>query len=180
MDYSIFTKTILAKVLSAVALINNPEIAPEVRQLNQEILFREVGQAVYAKVYDMNAFDFEIAHTRGPGIDERFYGMAKVASASVSAGALGLDEYVKNYIDNTIGMAQRDAVKNARDSGKHPTVTRIESSDACKWCKSKAGTYTNPPPDIFARHGGCNARIETKGYRSRNGLLNNYVKPKDR
>lgn len=180
MDYTDFTQTILGKVLAAMALINNPEIDPEVRQLNQEILFKEVGQSVYAKVYDMNAFDFEIEHTMGAGIDDRFYGMAKVASASVSAGALGLDEYVKNYLDNTIGMAQRDAVKNARESGKHPTVTRIENSDACKWCKSKAGTFTNPDPSIYARHGGCNARIITEGYRSRNGLLNNYVKPKDR
>ena len=78
MDYSIFTKTILAKVLKALALINNPEIEPAVRQLNQEILFREVGQSVYAKIYEMNAFDFEIEFTTGAGIDDRYYGLAKV------------------------------------------------------------------------------------------------------
>lgn len=177
MDYSQFTPTILEKVLAAVALINNPEISPDVRQLNQEILFREVGAAVYAKIYHMNAFDFEIEHTVGPGPDDRFYGMAKVAAASVSTGKLGLDEYVKNFIDNSISMAQRDAVHNARQSGKHPTVTRVESGDACKWCRSKAGTYTNPGPDVFKRHGGCNGQIITTGYRSRNGLLGNYVKP---
>lgn len=132
MDYSKLTATILPKVLAAVALINNPEVAPDVRQINQEILFREVGAAVYAKIYDMNAFDFEIEHTVGPGMDDRFYGLAKVASAAISTGALGLDEYVKNYIDNTIGLAQRHAVDNARQSGKHPTVTRIEGGKACK------------------------------------------------
>lgn len=176
MDYSKFSATILPKVLAAVALINNPEIAPDVRQLNQEILFREVGAAVYAKIYDMNAFDFEIEHTVGPGMDERFYGLAKVASASISTGALGLDEYVKNFLDNTIGLAQHHAVANARQSGKHPTVTRVEQGDACKWCRSKAGTYTDPSPDVFKRHGGCNGQITTTGYRSRNGLLDNYVK----
>jgi len=176
MDYSIFTKTILAKVLKAMALINNPEISPEIRQLNQEILFREVGQSVYAKIYDMNAFDFEIAYTLGNGPDDRFYGMAKVASASVATGALGVDEYVKNYLDNTVGMAQRDAVKNARESGQRPTVTRTESGDACKWCQSKVGTFTDPDPEIFARHGGCNGKIITEGFKSRNGQLGNYKK----
>lgn len=180
MDYSKFTGTILSKVLAAMAVINNPEITPDVRQRNQEILFREVGAAVYAKIYDMNAFDFEIEHTVGNGIDDRFYGMAKVASAAVSTGALGLDEYVKNFIDNTIGMAQRDAVTNARESGKHPTITRIENGDACKWCRSMAGTYTNPSADVFKRHGGCTGQIITRGYRSRNGLLNNYVRPSER
>ncbi len=180
MDYSKFTPTIKAKVLAALALINNPEIAPEVRQLNQEILFREVGQAVYGKVYDMNAFDFEIQHTRGPGIDDRYFGLAKVASASVATGKLGLDEYVENYINNTIGKAQKDAMKNAKQSGKRPVVTRVEAGDACKWCKSKAGTFSDPDPSVFARHGGCTAQIRTSGYRSRNGLLDNYVKSSSR
>jgi hypothetical protein len=180
MNYSAFTETILDKILAAVALINNPEVDPEIRQLNQEILFRSVGAAVYAKVYDMNAYDFEIEHTTGPGIDDRHYGLAKVASAAVATGALGLDEYVRNFIDNTIGKAQGDAVRNARQSGKFPTVTRTESPDCCKWCRSKAGTHENPASDVFHRHGGCSGRIVTQGYRSRNGLLSNYVKPSDR
>lgn len=180
MDYSIFTRTILKKVIAAMTIINNPEIAPDVRQRNQEILFQQVGASVYAKIYDMNAFDMQIEHTVGAGIDDRFYGMAKVASASVATGALGLDEYVKNFIDNTIGMAQRDAMTVARENGKRPTVTRDERADACKWCKSKEGTWTDPPADIFARHGGCDGRITTQGYGSRNGLLKNYVKPSDR
>ena len=180
MDYSIFTGTILKKVLAAMAIINNPEIAPEVRQRNQEILFEQVGSKVYAKIYDMNAFDMQIEHTVGNGIDDRFYGLAKVASASVATGSLGIDEYVKNYINNTIGMAQRDAMRTARENGKRPTVTRTESPDCCKWCRSKAGTYTDPDSSVFERHGGCEGKITTAGYRSRNGLLNNYVKPIDR
>ena len=180
MNYGSLNKSIIKKVLLALALINNPEIAPEVRQLNQEILFREVGQAVYAKVYDMNAFDFEIAYTSGPGMDDRYYGLAKVASASVATGALGIDEYVKNYLDNVAGQAQRDATTTARQSGKFPTVTRKTVGETCKWCRSKAGLYTNPPGDVFARHGGCDCTIATEGFKTRNGLLNNYVKPKDR
>jgi len=180
MDYSKFTQTILKKVIDAMRIINNPEVAPNVRQLNQEILFREVGSAVYAKIYDMNAFDFQIENTIGAGIDDRFYGMAKVASASVATGALGLDEYVKNYIDNTIGMAQRDAVTIAREHGKRTVVIRTESPDCCKWCRSKAGTHENPDSSVYQRHGGCDGKIVTQGFRSRNGELKNYVRPSQR
>lgn len=69
---------------------------------------------------------------------------------------------------------QKDAMTTARQSGKKPTVTRTESSDACKWCRSKVGTYENPGSDVFERHGGCEGKITTKGYRSKNGLLGNY------
>lgn len=180
MNYTAFTSTILAKVLRAMALINNPEIDPQVRQLNQEILFSEVGRAVYAKIYDMNAYDFEIEHTIGAGLDDRFYGLAKVTSASVATGAIGIDQYVKNYLDTTIAMAQRDAMQTARESGKRPTVTRRMNGETCDWCESLAGTYTNPDSEVFKRHRDCDCTIETSGYRSRNGLLGNYVKPKDR
>lgn len=180
MDYSKFTDTIIKDVEAAVALINNPEIAPEVRQLNQEILLREVGQAVYAKIYDMNAWDMEIPHTTGAGIEaQRYYGMAKVASNSVSTGKMGLDEYLRSYINANIQKAQSDAMKNARQSGKKPTVTRTEHANACQWCRSLAGTYTDPPADVFMRHGGCAGHIVTQGYKSRNGLLDNYKKNPD-
>lgn len=159
-----------------MALINNPEISPEIRQLNQEILLREVGSQVYAKVYEMNAFDFDIEYTKGSGIDDRFYGLAKVASYSVSTGYLGLEEYVKNYLDNTAGKAQQDAFKNAQETGNYPTVKRVAVGDTCKWCRDKAGTYTDPPSDVFRRHGGCDCEIRTEGYKSRNGLLKNYKK----
>lgn len=180
MDYSQFTPTILSRVLEAVQLINNPEVDPEVRQLNQEILFREVGEAVYSKIYDMNAFDFEIEHTTGPGLDDRYYGLAKVTSDSVSAGNVGIIEYVKNYVDNVIGKAQHDAFKTAAQSGKFPTVVRATVGKTCQWCQDRAGTYTDPSPEVFQRHGGCDCTITTSGYKSRNGLLKNYVKPKDR
>ena len=180
MDYSKLTKTILDKVLRAMELINNPEIDPEVRQLNQEILFREVGQAVYAKIYDMNAYDLEIEYTKGVGMDQRHFGMAKIASTSIVAGKLGLVDSVKNFIDSTIATAQRDAAVTAKQSGKFPKVTRKVNGETCKWCNNLAGTYTDPRPEVFRRHRGCDCSIITEGYKSRNGLLDNYIKPKDR
>lgn len=176
MDYSALNASILPKVLAAVALINNPEIDPEIRQLNQEILFREVGATVYAKVFGMNAFDMDISHITGPGIDDRYYGLAKVASGSVSAGTAPVPDLVSNYLDSMAAKAQHDAMKLAKQSGKFPTVTRTPTGrETCAWCDSKAGTYTNPSAEIFHRHRGCDCIIVTKGYNSRNGTLNNYV-----
>lgn len=162
--------------MAALAIINNPEIAPEVRQLNQEILFKEVGAAVYAKVYNMNAFDYEIEHTTGPGIDNRHFGLAKVAAASISAGALGLPLLVRNYLDTMASKAQQDATHNARQSGKRTKVTRKMNGETCSWCESLAGTYENPDSEVFKRHRGCDCSIITEGYRTRNGQLNNYSK----
>lgn len=85
-----------------------------------------------------------------------------------------MDEYIKNFLMSTAAKAQKDAVVTARQSGKKPTVTRTEHADACKWCQSKTGTYENPGSDVFERHGGCEGKITTKGYGSRNGLLGNY------
>lgn len=176
MDYTELNKTITKKVIDALKIINNPEIEPDIRQLNQEILFREVGTAIYDKVYEMNAFDFEIEYTRGPGIDDRYYGLAKVVSGSVATGTLGLDQTVKTYLDGMTAKAQQDAVTNARQSGKYTRVVRKLQGETCEWCRSLAGTYTNPDSEVFRRHRDCDCTIETEGYRSRNGLLDNYVK----
>jgi hypothetical protein len=179
MNYADLIETIQPRIMEAIKIINNPEVAPEVRQLNQEILLREVGRSVYSKIYNMNAFDYDIANTTGPGIDDRYYGLAKVASNSVSNGTAGLEEYIQNYLSTMAAKAQEDAFKTAAQTEKHPTVTRTESAKACPWCRSKVGTYTNPPPEIFQRHGGCTGKIITQGYKSRNGLLNNYKSSPD-
>lgn len=176
MNYADLIESIEPQVLAAMAIINNPEIAPDIRQRNQEILLKEVGAAIYSKVYDMNAFDMEIEHTTGPGMDDRHFGLAKVASGSVSTGTVGLEEYVHAYLTHAAAKAQDDSFSTAKQSNKHPTVTRKESGDACKWCRSKVGKYTDPPAEVFQRHGGCGGSIVTEGYKSRNGQLHNYKK----
>jgi hypothetical protein len=86
-----------------------------------------------------------------------------------------MEEYLKNFLMSSAAKAQKDAFTTARQSGKRTTVVeRTEHGDACKWCQSKTGTYENPGSDVFERHGGCEGKIVTKGYRARNGLLNNY------
>lgn len=86
-----------------------------------------------------------------------------------------MQELVANFLMTMGAKAQKDAMVTAKQSGKRTvTVTRTEHSDACKWCQSKTGTFENPGSDVFERHGGCEGKIVTKGYGSKNGLLNNY------
>ncbi len=85
-----------------------------------------------------------------------------------------MEEYIRNFLFSSASKGQSDAFKNAKQSGKAPYMIRTEHADACKWCRSKAGRHENPDPDMYHRHGGCEASIETFGYKSRNGLLNNY------
>lgn len=85
-----------------------------------------------------------------------------------------MEEYIRNFLMSSAAKGQSDATTVARQSGKRPTVTRTEHGDACKWCQSKTGTFTNPSSEIFHRHGGCEGKITTSGFRSRNGLLKNY------
>lgn len=176
MEYDQLAPSILDKLIEAMKLINNPEIDPEIRQLNQEILLREVGEAVYNKIYEMQAFDFEIEHTTGDGIDDRYFGLSKVASDSISIGDIGLSVFAANFIANTIGKAEHDAVRNAKQSGKRPVVVRTLVGDTCKWCQQRAGRYTDPGPEVFQRHRACDCVIKTEGFRSRNGELQNYAR----
>lgn len=89
-----------------------------------------------------------------------------------------MDEYIRNFLMSSAAKAQMDCMTTARQSGKRPRVKRTESGDACKWCQSKVGTYDDPGSDVFERHGGCEGKIVTEGFMSRNGLLNNYKKSK--
>lgn len=181
MDYTKLANSIAPKVLLLARLINNPEISPSIRRYNQEMALREIGRSIYEKIYDMNAFDFEIEHTQGVGMDDRYIMLAKIASDSVSTGGVGLlESQLKNFVMSSIDKAQHDAVNTAIQSGKHPTVQRYEIGNCCGWCKSKVGTFTNPTPDIFARHRDCDCVIKTSGYKSRNGLLKNYAKAKSK
>ena len=183
MEYAKFNDTIINKVLAALVLINNPEIDPEIRQLNQEILFREVGASVYEKVYEMNAFDYQITNTKGVGMDDRHFGLAKVVSASISTGA-GIDRLVRSYLDNAAGKAQADAAKNAVQSGQRAVVYRTlgRTEKTCQFCEDMAGgsPYTGDAITglVFAYHADCDCVIRSEGFESRNGVLKGANKRK--
>lgn len=174
MDYSKLPATIQTKVEKIITILNNPEIAPDIRQLNMERLFQTVGQATYAKIYAMNAWDMEIPHTIGKLTDTRFFGLAKI-TAGANVTNTDYKRLVESYLASMTGLAQDDAFTTAKESGKAPTLTRqLTGHGDCDWCRAKAGTVTNPEPEDFGRHTDCDCKLITKGYKSRNGLLKNY------
>lgn len=180
MNYGSLAETITKDMEEAIRLILNPEVDPEVRRLNLEILLRECGQKVYAVIYAMNAYDMEIEYTTGAGIDNDYYSIAKKLSDSVSVG--GTDKAYDSFalwLQDTIHKAQYDAFSTAYESGKHPTVTRTEPGgvsksthryeSACDWCKRHTGTFIEPTKEVFRQHECCNGIIKTSGWRTRNG-----------
>lgn len=184
MNYASLSDTILEQVIEIMNIINNPEVDPAVRQRNQEVLFREIGEAAYTKAYDMLAWDLDIHHTTPTGIDNRFFGLAKNASDAVSAGGMGIVySQVKNYIDQMIALAQAEAARNAYQSGKVPMVSRNTTGrENCKWCDGLVTGGFVPaddlPSEVYYRHRDCDCEIHTQGFKSRNGLLDNYIKEK--
>lgn len=185
MNYSDLGLTIKERIQRLVDIINNPEVEPETRRMNLEILFREVGKAIYDKIFDMNAWDFDVPDAQGDGIpDQMYYGMAKIASDSVSTGGIVMvASQIDAFIKTSIALAQRDALQIAQDSNKGPQLKRTLHGKTCEWCRERStngGWISDPDATYFARHRACDCKIETRGYRSRNGELKNYVKPKDR
>jgi hypothetical protein len=66
--------------------------------------------------------------------------------------------FSKNVVDNTI----QKNVEFQGKSGLSPKIVRKTTSNACKWCKAVAGTYTYPdvPKDVYRRHENCDCVVE--------------------
>ena len=176
MDYSRLLPSITPDLVEAVRLILNPEIDPDIRTLNLEILLREVGTEIYEVIYAMNAYDFGIEYTTGIGIDDYYYTLAKQLSDSVSLG--GYDEMMaklEDYRYYQMDKGQYDAFKTASDSGQRPTAERIERSNCCSFCRDREwGKVEYPDHEMWRRHDKCRGIIKVQGWRSRNGTLSGY------
>lgn len=172
MNYGSLSTTIDKKLKRAIDLIMNQEVDPEIRRFNLEILLREVGDEVYNVIYQMNAYDFEIAYTTGVGQGDRYYGMAKNLSDSISLGGKdAVDEQLNLWLQDVIHKAQYDSFEVAAQSGKYRVVTRTERYDCCPWCRSHVGTFVEPTREVFRQHDNCRGTIRTEGWKSHNGTL---------
>lgn len=185
MNYSELGLTIKDLLEKAIKTVNSKNVDPDLRRLNLTVLLGEVGNAIYNKIFDMNAWDLDVLGAIGDGIPEQMYGgLAKIISDSVVIGGEALvASQIDAFIKTTIALAQKDATKIAADSNKRPQLKRELHGDTCQWCRrlSTGGRWIDEPSsEYFARHRDCDCRIFTRGYHSRNGELKNYVKPKDR
>lgn len=172
MNYDKLSATIIDDLKTEIDIINNPEINPETRRMNLEIVLREIGEQVYDVIYSMNAFDMEIDFTEGLGINDAYYGLAKnISDSIVTGGKTDVQSQIEEWLSNQVLKAQYDAFWNARDYDKHPTVTRTASLSCCDWCREVVGTHVDPVSDVFRRHKNCRCEIRTSGYKSKNRLL---------
>ena len=171
MNYDSLSETILQDLKEEIAIINNPEIDPETRRYNLEIVLREVGEQAYEVVYQMNAWDMDIDYLNGKTINDAYYGLAKNISDSISVGGKSnIDAQIEEWLSNQILKAQYDAFWNAKEYGKFPTVTRTARANCCDWCREVVGTFVDPSGDVFRRHDRCKCEIMTSGWRTNNGL----------
>lgn len=177
MNYTSLADTISPELQAAVDEILNPEVDPDIRRYNLEILLREVGEKVYYNIYDMAAYDMMVEYTDGIGINDAYYGMAKNLSDSISTGG---EKYVREqlytWLSNQILKGEHDAFYTAKGLGQYPVLTRTEPANCCAWCRSLVGTFVDPAEhaEIWMRHDNCRGSVSVEGYRSRNGQLSGY------
>ena len=80
-----------------------------------------------------------------------------------------LDEPVKNFVDHVADKHLEENAKLLSNSGVKTMVVRVAESTACEWCQGLEGvyTYSNAPPDVWARHDGCRCSLEIRSERGR-------------
>lgn len=176
MDFYSVIDRLMPQIKRLITVLNDPAIDPTLRKAALTAGFQQIGQSVYGKAYNMTAWDLEIAETLGRGWKvEIAQGLARNISTGIATGdgQLALDQ-AKNYVQQSASTAMFEASETGKQLGKYRTVTRSIRRETCRWCLDRAGTYTNPTAEIFRRHTHCDCLIKVEGYRSRNGLLQNY------
>lgn len=177
MDFQILIRTIEPKLKRLARILNDPSVSPDLRRAAHRSALETIGQLVYDKAYDMTAWDYEIEETLGRVFDKNVAsGLARNLSDSIATGdTMNIDDRIPTFLSAATGAAQFDATDTAGTLGKYRRVTRrLRGRGDCDWCRSMAGVYTNPGPEVFRRHNNCNCFIESQGYRSRNGEVKNY------
>lgn len=179
MDFSEFIESLTPKLNRLINIINDESVSPELRKAAHRSALEIIGSQIYAKAYDMTAWDLDIADTLAPAYDRaQASGMARNLSDSLATGDMKTaKEQSTTFMLIAVGMAQSMAFQTAGSFGKHRILRRrTTGKEDCSWCDEKRGTYFNPKDDDFRRHGGCDCIFTVEGFHSRNGTLNNYTK----
>lgn len=177
MDFQILVREIEPKLKRLARILNDPSVNPTLRRAAHRSALETIGQLVYDKAYNMTAWDYEIAETLGRIFDREIAaGLAMKLSNSIATGdSLPIEEQLPTFLSVATGAAQFDATDTAGTLGKYRRVTRrLRGKGDCDWCRSMAGVYTNPGPEVFRRHNKCDCHIEAEGFKSRNGEVQNY------
>lgn len=161
-----------------VAYILSLDISPADKRARLTKAFGIVGREFFDKMFrdSSTLFDSQAINTLGFSNPEDQ--IQRLSAKLVQNDNLTRKNpaIVKEFFDSVLGDAQHEAFNNARSLGKVPTLTRRLVGETCNWCASRAGTWTYPDGEMFARHDNCDCLFIVRGYNSRNGVLTNYRK----
>lgn len=178
MDFSGIVEDTTNGVYGIIQDVLRMDIDPQIKIDQIQSVLMQVGERFGQKMFndvsllfDSTAIDSYIPYNE----NDQVYTLAQKI---VRDSAFGLEDkpLVKEYHDVLLGRAQYEAFENARSLEKHPTLTRKMRGETCTWCVLRAGTHTDPDPELFSRHDNCDCLFIVSGYNSRNGVLKNYKK----
>lgn len=178
MNFSVTAKDISEQMIKVVNYILGLDITPADKKARLIKAFGIVGNEFFDKMFADNSLLFDSEAIRSLGFQNPDGQIERLSNKLVQNYNLGrpTDEIVTGFFDSVLGDAQHEAFRNGISLGKVPTLTRRIVGETCLWCIDRAGTFTYPDGELFARHDHCDCLFIVSGYNSRNGILTNYRK----
>ena len=178
MNFSGVAKDIGNQMSKVVAYILSLNISPADKRARLIKAFGIVGNEFFDKMFRDNSYLFASEALQSLGFPNPDDQIERLSSKLVQNDNLGrkTDEVVVGFFDSVLASAQHEAFENGKSLGRVPTLTRRLVGETCNWCASRAGTFTYPSGELFARHDHCDCLFIVKGYNSRNGIVTNYKK----
>lgn len=178
MNFSETAADIGKQMVKVVDYILSLDISPADKKARLIKAFGIVGNEFFDKMFLDNSLLFDSQAIRSLGFTNPEGQIQRLANKLVQNYNLGRknDATVKGFFDSVLADAQHEAFENGISMGKVPTLTRSIVGETCGWCTARAGTFTYPDGELFARHDRCDCLFIVSGYNSRNGILTNYRK----
>lgn len=179
MNMSPIATDVAAQMENVVAYILGLNISPEDKRRRLVRAFGLVGEEFFGKTFGDASEIFgstAIGSTGFKNPDDQVERLATKLVRNDSLGRKTNPAIVKGFFDSVLADSQKEAFANARSMGRVPTLRRRLVGETCEWCRERAGTWTEPDGELFARHDDCDCLFIVSGYNSRNGILTNYKK----
>lgn len=179
MDFSGIAQDMGEETAESIDYILNLDASPQQKRSLLEKLLLAIGAAFFLKMFkdSSEVFDSTAIETLGyPELEDQ---TSRLATKMLRNYALTREiaPLTQDLFESLLGAAESEAFENGKSLGKVPTLTRsLSGRENCRWCADRAGTYTNPVGEDFARHRACDCILRVSGYNSRNGVLKNYNK----
>lgn len=181
MNFSGTAADIGDQMVKVVDYILSLDISPADKKARLIRAFGIVGNEFFDKMFLDNSILFDSQAIGSLGFTNPEGQVERLSAKLVQNYNLGRknDPMVRGFFDSVLADAQHEAFENGISMGKVPTLTRSLVGETCPWCVARAGTFTYPDGELFARHDNCDCLFMVSGYNSRNGILTNYRKVRE-